>query len=222
MHRTSVTTGECNFQSEDVTFVEQTPATVVLITAADTEIQTVAAALPKLPATFPKVRVAKLMHLQHQISIDTYAEKVLEFAEVIILRLLGGRSYWAYGLEVVSQIVERKGTNLIVMPGDDALDTELIAHSTLPLAFANQVWRYFNEGGTNNIANALMFIADKCLSTSFNPAPPQVVPRVGFYQELGIGEKAIGDCVDVREMAIGEWRTSELGTEDTDTRKTTI
>ena len=215
MHRTSVTTKKCELQSEDVTFVEQTPATVILITAADTEIQTVAAALPKLPGKFPQVRVAKLLDLQHQISIDTYAEQVLEFAEVIILRLLGGRSYWAYGLEVVSQIVERKGTNLIVMPGDDALDTELIAHSTLPLAFANQVWRYFNEGGTNNIANALMFIADKCLSTSFNPAPPQVVPRVGFYG-LGTGDKglATGD----KGLGNGEkgWATRdrEQGTED--------
>ena len=192
MHRTSVTTGECNLQSEDVTFVEQTPATVVLITAADTEIQTVAAALPKLPATFPQFRVAKMMDLQHQISIDAYAEQVLEFAKVIILRLLGGRSYWAYGLEVISQIVERKSTNLIVMPGDDALDAELIAHSTLPLAIANQVWRYFNEGGADNIANALMFISDKCLSTSFNPPPPKVVPRVGFYRGLGTGKREQG------------------------------
>ena len=188
MHRTSVTTNKWELQSDDIRFIEQTPAPIILITAADTEIQTVAAALPKLPGKFPQVRVAKLLDLQHQISIDTYGEQVLEFAEVIILRLLGGRSYWAYGLEVVSQIVERKGTNLIVMPGDDALDTELIAHSTLPLATANQVWRYFNEGGTENIANALMLIADKCLSTSFNPVPPKTVPRVGFYGGLGTGD----------------------------------
>ena len=214
MHRTSVATGECNFRSKDVTFVEQNPATVVLITAADTEIQTVAAALPKLPETFPQVRVAKILHLQHQISIDTYAEQVLEFAKVIILRLLGGRSYWAYGLEVVSQIVERNHTNLIVMPGDDALDTELIAHSTLPLANANQIWRYFSEGGADNIANALMFIADKCLSTSFNPAPPKVVPRVGFY--WGIGHGGLGMGHGGLGMGDGAWGMGDgaLGTRD--------
>lgn len=104
MHRISTTSVGWN-QSEGVIFLEQTPAPFVLITAADTDIQTLAAAVPKLPATFPAIRVANLLLLQQQISIDTYAEQVLELAQVIILRLLGGRSYWAYGLEVVQEIV---------------------------------------------------------------------------------------------------------------------
>src|SRR5689334_18055064 len=128
MHRISGISGGLN-QSESLIFIEQTPATLVLITAADTDIQTLAAALGKLPAPFPTFRVANLLQLQQQLSIDTYAEQVLEHAEVIILRLLGGRSYWAYGLEVVQEIVQRNGTTLIVMPGDDSLDPELISQS---------------------------------------------------------------------------------------------
>ncbi|MBW4502395.1 MAG: cobaltochelatase subunit CobN [Scytonema hyalinum WJT4-NPBG1] len=198
MHRINATSGGWNPQSEGLIFLEQTPAPIVFLTSADTDIQTLAAAVPKLPTTFPALRVANLLQLQQQITIDDYVEKVLEFTQVIILRLLGGRSYWAYGLEVVQEIVQRNGTTLIVMPGDDAIDPDLISHSTLPLSTVNQVWRYFNEGGVENILNALEFIADTCFSTSFNPSPPQVVPRVGLYAAAEAGE-AEGDTEDKGE-----------------------
>ncbi|WP_224312158.1 cobaltochelatase subunit CobN, partial [Trichormus variabilis] len=192
MHRISTTSVGWN-QSEGVIFLEQTPAPFVLITAADTDIQTLAAAVPKLPATFPAIRVANLLLLQQQISIDTYAEQVLELAQVIILRLLGGRSYWAYGLEVVQEIVERTGITLIVMPGDDALDPELISQSTAPVGTVNQIWQYFYEGGVQNIVNALQFISDVSLKTTYNPPAPQRVPRVGLYDwGLGTGDWELG------------------------------
>jgi cobaltochelatase CobN len=181
MHRTNATSVGWNPQSEGIIFVEQTPAPLVLITAADTDIQTLAAALPKLPKTFPTFRVTNLLQLQHQIVIDTYAEQILELAQVIVIRLIGGRSYWSYGFEVIQEIAERNGTTLIVMPGDDALDQNLMSHSTLPLTKVNQVWRYFNEGGTDNFVNALKYISDCCISTTFNPPQPQIVPRVGKY-----------------------------------------
>ncbi|QDL10944.1 cobaltochelatase subunit CobN [Brasilonema octagenarum UFV-E1] len=195
MHRINATSGGWNPQSESIIFLEQTPAPIVFLTSADTDIQTLAAAVPKLPTTFPALRVANLLQLQHQVSIDNYAEKVLEFASVIVLRLLGGRSYWAYGLEVVQEIVQRNGTTLIVMPGDDAIDPDFICGSTLPLSTVNQVWQYFNEGGVENFLHALEFICDTCFSTFFNPPSPQVVPRVGLYEwrrEQGIGNREQG------------------------------
>ncbi|ALF54805.1 cobalamin biosynthesis protein CobN [Nostoc piscinale CENA21] len=188
MHRINAKSVGWN-QSESLMFLEQTPAPFVFITAADTDIQTLAAAVTKLPTNFPALRVANLLQLQQQITIDTYSEQVLELAKVIILRLLGGRAYWGYGLEVVQEIVQRNGTTLIVMPGDDALDPELVAQSTVPVEIVNQVWQYFNEGGVNNFANALQFIADTCLETSFQPLPPQIVPRVGLYEWGDEGDK---------------------------------
>ncbi|BAZ00122.1 cobaltochelatase subunit CobN [Tolypothrix tenuis PCC 7101] len=192
MHRVSATSGGWN-QSEDLIFIEQTPAPFVFITAADTDIQTLAAAVPQLPATFPALRVANLLQLQQQISIDSYGEEVLELAQVIIVRLLGGRSYWAYGLEVVQEIVQSNGINLIVMPGDDAFDPHLVSQSSVPLDIVNQVWQYFSQGGVKNFVNALQFISDTCLSTSFNPPAPELVPRIGFYEwGLGTGDWGLG------------------------------
>ncbi|WP_416289284.1 cobaltochelatase subunit CobN [Nostoc sp. UHCC 0251] len=214
MHRTSSISGGWN-QSEGLIFLEQTPAPFVLITAADTDIQTLAVAVTKLPTSFPALRVANLLQLQQQLSIDTYGEQVLELAQVIILRLLGGRSYWSYGLEVVQEIVQRNGRTLIVMPGDDAFDPDLISQSTVPVSIVNQVWQYFSEGGVENFVNALQFISDTCLLTAYNPAPPRSVPRVGLYEwgvgsgEWGVGAGGVGGVGEAGEQ--GSRGELELG-----------
>lgn len=181
MHRIAATPGGWDSHTEGVVFIEQTPAPIVLITAADTDIQTLAASLPQLPVGFAALRVVNLLQLQQQLTIDTYAQDVLASAEVIILRLLGGRSYWSYGLEVVRETVQATGAALIVLPGDERPDLDLISHSTVSLAAVNQVWRYFCEGGVENYVNALKFVADISLGQSYNPPLPQPIPRVGLY-----------------------------------------
>lgn len=181
MHRLAATPGGWNFQEEGVIIIEQTPAPIVFLTAADTDIQTLAAAVAKLPTDFPELRVVNLLQIQQQMSIDTYAEQVLAKAQIIIIRLLGGRSYWSYGIEIVRETVQKTKAKLIIMPGDDRPDPDLISYSNISLVGANQLWRYFNEGGVNNFVNALKFAIDICWQTSYNPPPPQEVPQVGFY-----------------------------------------
>ena len=80
------------------------------------------------------------------------------------------------------EIGERNGTTLIIMPGDDGLDLDLISKSTISPEIVQKIWQYFQEGGTENFLNALKFIADTALLTEFNPLPPQPVPRVGLYE----------------------------------------
>ncbi|TVQ60905.1 MAG: cobaltochelatase subunit CobN, partial [Spirulina sp. DLM2.Bin59] len=162
-------------------FVEQTPAPILFLTSADTEIQTLAAALPALPEDFPRIRAVNLLQLQQPLSIDDYGEKVLAQGQVIILRLLGGRSYWAYGLEVVKEIVATTGAMLLVLPGDDRPDPELISHSTAPLAVVNQFWQYLMEGGIANFAQGLQWLSNQALGTSYPVLEPQPVPRLGIW-----------------------------------------
>lgn len=181
MHRLAAIPGGWNSDTEGVIFVDQTPAPLVFLTAADTDIQVFSAAVTQLPKDFPQLRVTNLLQLQQQLSIDTYAEEVLAKAEVIILRLLGGRAYWSYGLEVVKATVAETGGDLIVLPGDDRPDPDLISHSTVSLWVVNQVWRYLTEGGVENTVNGLKFIADSCLGKSYQPPAPVSVPRVGRY-----------------------------------------
>ncbi|TVQ08328.1 MAG: cobaltochelatase subunit CobN [Leptolyngbya sp. DLM2.Bin27] len=179
MHRLAATPGGWTPDTEGVIFVDQTPAPLVLLTAADTEIQSLARA--SFPADFPGLRVANLLQLQQQLAIDTYADDVLRQAKIIILRLLGGRAYWPYGLEVVREVVAETGAALIVLPGDDRPAPDLISHSTVPLTVANQLWRYLNQGGVENMANGLLWVCDRILSTQYNPPEPQEIPKVGVY-----------------------------------------
>ncbi|MEG4585068.1 cobaltochelatase subunit CobN [Microcoleus sp. MOSTC5] len=197
MHKIAATPGGWNPQAEGVIFIQQTPAPIVFISAADTDIQTLAAAASKMPAKFPKVRAVNLLQLQQQLTIDTYAEEVLERAEVIILRLLGGRSYWSYGLEILRETVQKTNASLIVMPGEDSPDPDLISHSNVSLSAVNQLWRYFTEGGVQNFVNALKFAADTCLKTAYNPPVPQTVSRVGIYDWTNLVGQA--SCLPLQE-----------------------
>jgi cobaltochelatase CobN len=181
MHRLATTPGGWNPTAEGVILIPQTPAPIVFLTAADTDIQTLAGVIPRLPPHFPNSRVTNLLQLQQQLTIDTYADDVLEQAQLIVLRLLGGRSYWSYGFDVLQELVTRTQAHLIVIPGDDRPDLELMSQSTVSLTVCNRVWHYFCEGGVDNIYHAMLALSDACFGTGYEPPLPQVVPRVGFY-----------------------------------------
>ena len=204
MHRIAATPGGWNPQTEGIIVIEQTPAPIIFITAADTDIQTLAASTAQLPAGFPALRVVNLLQLQQQLTIDTYAEKVLASAQIIILRLLGGRSYWSYGLEVVRETVQQTNAALVVLPGEDFPEPDLISYSSISLVAVHQLWRYFREGGVENFTNALKFIADLCLGQFYNPPPPKPVPRVGVYQwrdgDVKMGELGCKQITDNGEF----------------------
>ncbi|MEG4419666.1 cobaltochelatase subunit CobN [Microcoleus sp. LAD1_D5] len=214
MHKIAATPGGWNPQAEGVIFIQQTPAPIVFISAADTDIQTLAAAASKMPAKFPKVRAVNLLQLQQQLTIDTYAEEVLERAEVIILRLLGGRSYWSYGLEILRETVQKTNAALIVMPGEDSPDPDLISHSNVSLSAVNKLWRYFTEGGVQNFVNALKFAADTCLKTAYKPPLPQTVSRVGIYDWKKQTESSLtcvhGDITSTSKVGILFYRAHYL------------
>ena len=181
MHRLATIPGGWNPAAEGVIFVEQQPAPIVVITAADTDIQTLAAAASQLPDGFAALRVVNLLQLQQQLTIDTYAEDVLSEAKIIIVRVIGGRSYWSYGLEVVEETAKQTGAKLIILPGDERPDPNLMSHSTVSLTEVNQVWKYFLEGGVDNYCNLLKFVSTYFLNQTYAFNSPQPVPRIGIY-----------------------------------------
>lgn len=182
MHRLATLPGGWTPDIDGVVMVEQTPAPMFILTAADTDIQAIASALPHLPPHFPDLRVCNLLNLQQAFAIDDYADQVLSHAQVIVLRLLGGRSYWPYGLEVVKELASQNpALSLFVLPGDDRPDPELISQSTVPLNAAHQLWQYFAQGGVANLQHSLTWLSNFALGTTFPAAPVQPVPKVGIY-----------------------------------------
>ncbi len=181
MHRLAATPGGWDSTVEGVVLIEQTPAPIVLLTAADTDISAIAQALIHLPESFSDIRCLNLLQLQQQLTIDTYASDVLSHARLIILRILGGRTYWSYGLEVVKATVAESPAALVVMPGDERPDIDLMSHSTVPLVVVNQLWQYFTEGGVSNLCNGLLYVSDRTLNTHYHPPAPASIPRIGIY-----------------------------------------
>ncbi|MDB9526832.1 cobaltochelatase subunit CobN [Oscillatoria sp. CS-180] len=210
MHRLAATTGGWTPDTDGVIFVEQTPASIIFMTAADTDIQCLSQIIFQQPESMPKLRVVNLLQLQQQLAIDTYADTVLVHASVIVLRLLGGRAYWSYGLEVTKAVAEAQGIALIVLPGDDRPDPDLMGHSTVPLRVANTLWRYLTEGGIDNIRHGLMEICDRYLQTQFSPPGPQPLPRVGLDARWNVSSHLENKSTDLPRVGILFYRAHAL------------
>ncbi|MEM9214177.1 MAG: cobaltochelatase subunit CobN [Cyanobacteria bacterium P01_F01_bin.150] len=211
MHRLAAMPGGWTPGQEGVIFVEQSPAPIIILTAADTDIQSLAVAQAQLPEDFPAVRVVSLLQLQQQLTIDTYADDVLAKATVIVLRLLGGKAYWPYGLEVVKEIVQQTHATLFVLPGDTQPDPTLISHSTAKITDVNQLWHYFVEGGIDNMISALQFIADTCLGSYYQPSPAVTIPKVGRYGQKDKDAQGSRGAGERGSRGAGEWGSRGAG-----------
>ncbi|MGS4883809.1 cobaltochelatase subunit CobN [Roseibium sp. MB-4] len=164
----------------DAVDLGQQPADILFLSAADTELGSLASAQSGLGADTPSLRLANLMALSHPYSVDLYAEQTVRGSRIVILRVLGGVEYWRYGLERFVEEARASGIDLVVIPGDDKWDDALTSHSTRGTDEVRQMWRYFVEGGPENYANALRF-AGHLIELTEEPAHAVPLPRAGIY-----------------------------------------
>ena len=158
----------------------QSPGDIVLLSAADTELACFAQAQGRLGAGAPTLRLANLMQLGHNLSVDRYAEQVASGARLVIVRLLGGESYWPYGVERLSAVCAERAVPIAWLPGDDKPDAGLAARSTLAADAAETLWRYCTHGGIDNAEHALRYAA-ALIGRGGACEPPRPVPRAGLY-----------------------------------------
>ena len=137
----------------------QTPGDIVFLTAADTELASLAKARETLGEAAPAVRLANLMELRHPMSVDTYIERTARHARLIIVRALGGASYFSYALEALHAAAVAEGVLMATLPGDDKPDPGLADFSTLPAEDVDALWRYLVEGGAPNAVSFLRYCA---------------------------------------------------------------
>ena len=139
----------------------QSPGDIVLLSSADTEIALLAAAQQRLRArdpAAPRLRLASILRLGHNFSVDLYIETVAR-ARLVIARLLGGSAYWSYGVERLVETCRGRGIPLALLPGDDRPDPELFERSTIAPDRLRRLWRYLAEGGPANAENLLRYAA---------------------------------------------------------------
>ena len=158
----------------------QTPAELVILCTGDSQLSLLAEVARQLPADYPSLRLASPAQLSNHASVDFYVEQVLQHAKVILISVHGGVSYWRYGIERLVELAER-GAQVIMVPGCDNPDPELMALSSVPLAEAERLWQFLRQGGAANAQQLFNCIASHWLQRDYTWGEPQPLPRVGLY-----------------------------------------
>jgi cobaltochelatase CobN len=160
----------------------QTPGDIVVLSSADTDIALLAAAQQrrrKQDPGAPRLRLAPILRLAHNFSVDLYMETVAQ-ARLVLARLLGGSAYWPYGVERLVETCRARGIPLALLPGDDKPDPELAQLSTLGPQQVHRLWRYLAEGGPANTDNLLRY-AGSLIGCGDQWAEPAPLLRAGLY-----------------------------------------
>lgn len=173
---------------EGIVDLGQTPADIVVLAAADSVLGALGSALDQLTLnqtsteSFPSVRLANWMQLVKPAAYDLYEDTVLEKAKVVVVSLLGGEHYWSYGFQQLEAWVKAKrGRTLILVPGDDTPDPELMKASTCSMEDAHRVWRYLRESGQRNSEQLFQFLAAQFFDRDITWQEPAPLPSALLY-----------------------------------------
>ena len=178
MHLLAAAAGSVDEGQEPVD-LGQSPADIVFISAADTELAALATARSEM-AQPPELRLASMMHLQHPMSVDLHIDACASKAKLVVARVLGGASYWKYGFEQYAARLADAGVAFAALPGDDKPDPDLRLFSTVSDQDYDALWAYLVEGGPKNAVNFLSYCHYMIAQA---PAPQAAEPllRAGVY-----------------------------------------
>ena len=120
--------------------------------------------------------------------VDGELAELLEGAQAVVGRILGGYRAWEDGID---QVVAA-GVPAVVISGEQAPDADLMSHSTVPAGVALETHVYFAQGGIENMVNLHAFLSDTLLMTGFGFQPPASTPTWGVL-ECPAGFQPSGD-----------------------------
>lgn len=165
----------------------QDAADIVVLSAADSELSAFGSAYAKLAAGFPSVQLTNLLALGHPASVDLYVERTLRDAKIVVLRMLGGESYWPHGVESLRTDALRRGALFACIPGETSWNAALAARGTLDAGHTHALWRYCLEGGEDNAQLALRYAA-YLIGRAEQPPPARPMPAAGFWPRESRGD----------------------------------
>ncbi|MPS68447.1 MAG: cobaltochelatase subunit CobN [Novosphingobium sp.] len=195
MHLLSATPGTIS-NGEEAIDLDQSPGDMVILTVADSELACFAGAAARLPEGGPSVRLANLLQLRHPYSIDLYVEKVIAKARFVCVILLGGKSYWGYGIDEIARVARENGIAFAAIADGREADPALDRVSTLPAEVRERMRDYLRQGG---MANALSFLRTAARTIGHDagePDDPVPVADAGLYlagtERAGLAEVQAG------------------------------
>ncbi|OYU88633.1 MAG: cobaltochelatase subunit CobN [Bradyrhizobiaceae bacterium PARB1] len=160
----------------------QDSADIVVLSAADSDLAAFGVAHASLPSDFPSVRLTNLLALGHPASVDLYVERTLARAKIVLLRMLGGISYWPHGVESLRADAIARGALFACIPGEMDWNAELAARGTLDADATHALWRYCSEGGVENATLALRYAAH-LIGQGDKPPAARPMPSAGFWPQ---------------------------------------
>ena len=168
----------------------QTPADLVVLSFSDSDLGAFAAGWHRgggSDGKLPTLRLCNLTALRHPASVDNYVEQTLTGAKGILIRLIGGENYWAYGIMQVQDFARRNDIALAILPADGREDPALDQHSTLPVSTLRRLSHLCDAGGAIAAQAALAQLA---LAAGIYAGPvvgSKTVPTAGYYDpDLGV------------------------------------
>ena len=175
MHRLASIPGD-RTEDDGALFVEQPPAPVVLLSSADTDLLAVSQLLQAEPGLLPaELRALNLSALQHPAVIDHYVATTLATTRLVLVRLLGGRGHWSYGLECLRHWASSgDGRQLLVLAGTAEEDQAMACLGSLDGPLAMACAACLREGGAANLRLLLQTLA--ALLAGEHPKPPRPTP----------------------------------------------
>src|SRR6201986_1580661 len=180
----------------------QDPADLVMLSFSDSDLAAFAAGWQRSRKSLPSLRLANLIALRHPLSVDTYIERTLSGAKGILVRLIGGESYWQYGVTALHQLAKTRGIALAVLPADGRDDARLDALSTVPVSTLRRLEGLVGAGGA---VAAQVAIAQLALASGLYAGPvfgETEIPEMGFYDPAK-GALASPPPSDGRPGAVG-------------------
>ncbi|MFZ2511449.1 MAG: cobaltochelatase subunit CobN [Gordonia sp. (in: high G+C Gram-positive bacteria)] len=127
--------------------------------------------------------------------LDEIPELIAD-ADLVVVRLLGGRRAWEAGLDAVLA----GSAPVVVLSGELNPDPDLMSLSTVPAGVAAQVHGYFAAGGRVNTEQAYNFLSDTVLLTGLGFEPPVQAPNWGVLER---SDGADGDPPVTTPLRVG-------------------
>jgi cobaltochelatase CobN len=155
----------------------QSPGDILFLSAADTEIASVAAFANGGDLRW---RLVNLASLKHPMSIDMWIDRTARHAKLVVLRALGGVSYFSYLIEALMAAARAHGFRLAVLPGDDRPDAGLEPWSTVSDEDRTGLWSYLVGGGETNMAR-FAGMAEALVSGGARPKAAETLAKAGIW-----------------------------------------
>jgi len=178
MHLLAAQAGQIQEEGEPID-LGQTPGRIVFASAADSELSAMAGAVDREGRD--DVRLANILRLSHNMSVDLWLDRTVRHADIVVVRLLGGPAYWPYGTDELTRLAREGVFRLALLPGDANPDEVLMDRSTVSEDEWHALHACFTAGGPDNMDLALATFGALADREPLPDRKPDPFPRFGLW-----------------------------------------